>query len=74
MAANVEPSGTLIYRIDLQNSILFVLESEFGEDTKLRITDAATAAEFSLHLPSQHAALAIIDKQTKQIVAKYGLP
>ncbi len=74
MAANVEPSGALIYRIDLQNSILFVLESEFGEDTKLRITDAATAAEFSLHLPSQHAALAIIDKQTKQIVAKYGLP
>ena len=34
--------------------------------------DSVTGAELKFHLPAQHAALALIDKKTKQIVAKYG--
>jgi hypothetical protein len=72
MAPNSPPPGTLIYRIDLQDSLLYVFESEFDHDTSFKLTDEATSAELSLRLPAQHAALAVIDKHTKKVVAKYG--
>ena len=31
-----------------------------------------TGVKFNLRLAPQHAAIALIDKRTKQIVAKYG--
>jgi len=65
-------SGILIYPIDLQDSILYTFESEFDRDTDINLQDAATGAELKLRLPSQRAALALINKKTKQIVAKYG--
>jgi hypothetical protein len=65
-------SGVLIYPMELQDAVLYVLESETDQDTDLNLQDAATGAQLQLRLPAQHGALALIDKKTKQIIARYG--
>jgi hypothetical protein len=64
--------GVLIDAIELQDAILYVLESEVELDADMKLQDAATGAELKFYLPSQRAALALIGKKNKQIVAKYG--
>jgi hypothetical protein len=63
----------LIYPIDLSDAVLYVVESEFDRELKVNINDS-TIGEVNFRLAAQHAALFLIDKHTKQIVAKYGLP
>ena len=67
-----DPKSILIYPIELQDSVLYVMESQEDRDTDITLHDTTTGAELKLPLPAQRAALAIIDKRTKQIVAKYG--
>jgi hypothetical protein len=67
-----DPKSILFYPIDLQDSVLYILESEEDRDTDIALNDASTGAQLKVHLPAQRAALAVIDKHTKQIVAKYG--
>jgi hypothetical protein len=62
----------LLLQIDLQDAVLHILESESDSDITVKLTNDTTGTELKLNLPSQHAALALIDKHTKQIVAKYG--
>jgi hypothetical protein len=57
---------------DLQDAVLYVFENESVNDAALNLKDAATGVELSLTVPADRAALVIIDKRTKQIVAKYG--
>jgi len=64
--------GTLIYPTELQDAILYIFESEFSKDQDINFHDDVTGAEVKFHLPAQHAALALINKHSKQIVAKYG--
>jgi hypothetical protein len=64
--------ATLIYPTELQDAILYIFESEFSQDQDIDFHDDVTGAEVKFRLPAQHAALALIDKHTKQIVAKYG--
>lgn len=66
------PPGTLIYPIELQDSVLYILESESDQTADMNLRDVMTGAELKFRLPAQHAALVLIDKKTKQIVAKYG--
>jgi len=62
----------LIYPVKLEGAVLYIFESEWGQDTKIHIHDEDSGADVEFKLPSQRAALALIDKKTKQIVAKYG--
>jgi hypothetical protein len=64
--------ATLIYPTELQDAMLYIFESEFSQDQDINFHDDVTGAEVKFRLPAQHAALALIDKHTKQIVAKYG--
>jgi hypothetical protein len=64
--------GLLLYRIDLKDAVLYVLASESDRDTNIDLGDKITGAPMKLRLPAQRAALVLIDKKTKQIVAKYG--
>jgi hypothetical protein len=64
--------GTLIYPTELQDAILYIFESEFSKDQDINFHDDVTGVEVKFHLPAQHAALALINKHTRQIVAKYG--
>jgi hypothetical protein len=67
--------GILAYPIELQSSVLYVFESEFGPENVLvpiHLSDGVTGASLEIRLRAQHAALALIDKHSKQVVAKYG--
>lgn len=81
--ANIPPSWDgsilfgdpmLIYPIDLQNAVLYIFENESENETNLNLRDPITGAQFPVHVAPGRAALALIDKKTKQIVAQYGLP
>lgn len=65
-------AGLLIYPIQLENGVMYVIESECAEELDIDIRDTTTGVPLKLQLPPQRAALALIDKKTKQIVAKYG--
>jgi hypothetical protein len=64
--------GVLIYPTVLDDSVLYVMISEVTEDTKIDLRDKLTGARLNLLLPSQHAAIAVIGKREKAVVAKYG--
>jgi hypothetical protein len=68
----LDPQSVLVFPISLEDSMLYVIESQYSGDLDLLLHDTETDTGFNVHLRSQHAALAIIDKHTKQIVAKYG--
>jgi len=65
-------TGVLICPIELRDSVLYVLESETDQDTNVDLEDAATGARLQLRLPAQRGALALIDKNSKAVVAQYG--
>ncbi|PYT91474.1 MAG: hypothetical protein DMG36_18180 [Acidobacteria bacterium] len=66
------PPGVLIYSAELQDSVLYILESENAADTAIDLRDAVTGARLTLKLQAQHAALALIGKQEKAVIARYG--
>jgi hypothetical protein len=79
--ANIPPSvdsgflsgtGLFINSIDLQGAVLYIFENESVYDSGIGLKDATTGTELQFKLPSQRAALAVIDKKSKQIVARYG--
>ena len=66
------PLGVLISVTELQDSLLYVLESENVSDAAIDLRDAVSSARLTLKLPAQHAALALIGKKEKAIIARYG--
>ncbi|HMB84222.1 MAG TPA: beta-galactosidase [Terriglobales bacterium] len=64
--------GVLIYPTVLEDSVMYVMVSDAAEDTKIDLRDKLTGARLSLLLPAQHAAIAVIGKREKGVVAKYG--
>jgi hypothetical protein len=66
------PPGVLVNPTELQDSVLYILESENADDTPIDLRDVVTGTRLTLKLPAQHAALVLISKQTKSIIAKYG--
>jgi hypothetical protein len=81
--ANIPPSWDggilfgdtmLIHPIDLQNAVLYIFENESDQDNNLNLRDPITGAQFPVRVAPGRAALALIDKTSKQIVARYNLP
>ena len=64
--------GVLVYPIELQDSVLHVMVSDSSEDVKVDLRDTLTGARLTIPLASQHAALAVVGKQEKKVVAGYG--
>jgi Beta-galactosidase len=80
--ANILPSwdgsilfgdAMLIYPINLQNAVLYILENESDQEDNLSLRDPITGVQLPVRVAPGRAALALIDKYTKTIVAKYGL-
>jgi len=65
-------SAVLVYPMELKDAVLYVLESETDQDTEVVLEDTASGAYLQIRLLAQHGALALIDKKSKQVVAKYG--
>jgi hypothetical protein len=71
MPAPISP-GVLVYPVVLEDSVLYVMESDSADDTNIDLQDKLTGTRVTLRLPAQHAALALVGKQAKAVVAKYG--
>ena len=64
--------GVLVYPTVLDDSVLYILVSDSADDASVDLRDNLTGAPLTLMLKSQHAALALIDKLSKSVIAKYG--
>ena len=64
--------GILIFPTSLADSILYVFVSDSADDSTVKIQDMDTGLPLSFLLPPEHAAIAVISKKDKKLVAKYG--
>jgi hypothetical protein len=64
--------GVLIYPTALDDSVLYVMVSDAAEDVRIDLRDKLTGARLSLQLPAQHAALALVGRRERAVVARYG--
>jgi hypothetical protein len=71
VTGNLSP-GVLVFPIVLEDSVLYVMSSESAEDARVDLRDKLTGVRLSLQLPAQHAAMALIGKKGKTVVARYG--
>ena len=67
------PTGVLVFPTVLADSILYVFVSDLATDSAISLRDQITGVPISFNLPAEHAAIAVIGKKEKRIVAKYGL-
>ena len=66
------PPGVLVFPTVMADSVLYVIISDSDQDAAINIRDQATAAPLEFRLPAQHAAIAVIGKKERRVVAKYG--
>ena len=66
------PSGVLAFPTVLADSILYVFISDSAHDAAISLRDLTTGVQLALSLRSEHAAIVVIGKKDKKIVAKYG--
>ena len=66
------PAGVLIFPTVLADSVLYVMVSDAASDTAINLRDQTTNVPLTLTLNSQHAAIAVIGKKEKKVVAKFG--
>ena len=66
------PSGVLVFPTVLPDSVMYVFVSDTATDSAISLRDQATGASLTFNLPAQHAAIAVIGKKEKKVVAKYG--
>jgi hypothetical protein len=65
-------AGVLIYPLELEDSVLYVFASDSAENENIEIRDTPTGVSLQFTLPAQHAAMALIGKKEKAVIAKYG--
>ncbi|HEY6369951.1 MAG TPA: hypothetical protein VIX37_05190, partial [Candidatus Sulfotelmatobacter sp.] len=66
------PPGVLVFPTVLADSMLYVLASDSANPTSISLRDQATGAALAFTLPAEHAAMVVIGKKEKKIVAHYG--
>jgi hypothetical protein len=68
------PPGVLVFPTVLADSMLYVFVSDSANDTNISLRDQTTGVPVAFTLPAEHAAIAVIGKKEKKIVARYGFP
>ncbi len=66
------PPGVLVFPTVLADSVLYVFVSDSATDAPINLRDQITGAPLKFFLPAEHAAIAVVGKKEKGIVAKYG--
>ena len=66
------PRGVLVFPTVLADSVQYVLVNDSANDAVLSLRDQSTGVPLALTLPAEHAAIAVIGKREKKVVAKYG--
>jgi hypothetical protein len=64
--------GVLVDPVSLEDSVLYIFVSESAQDEAVKLQDKATSLPIAFTLPAEHAALALIGKKEKAVIAKYG--
>lgn len=62
----------MVYPVGLEDSVLYIMTSESADDAKVDLRDKLTGVRLTLQLAGQHAAVVLIGKQEKGVLAKYG--
>jgi len=65
------PRGVLVFPIALADSVLYVIVSDSADAAAISLRDQTTGVALSFSLPAEHAAMAVIGKRERKIVAKY---
>jgi hypothetical protein len=71
LASPVSP-GVLVYPTVLETAVLYVMTSESADSATIDLRDGTTGARVTLTLQPQHAAMALIGREEKSVVAKHG--
>jgi hypothetical protein len=64
--------GVLVYPTVLENAVLYVMSSESADNARIDLHDRTTGVQLTLTLQAQHAVMALIGREEKALVAKYG--
>jgi hypothetical protein len=65
--------GVLVQATPLADAVFYVFASDDAESARIDLKDRATGAKVSFTLPAQHAAMALIDRKTAEVVATVGV-
>jgi hypothetical protein len=66
------PPGVLVFPTALADSVLYVLVSDSAHDATINLRDQSSGVSLAFSLPAEHAAIAVISKKEKKVVARYG--
>jgi len=64
--------GILIFPMVHEDSVLYIMASESAEDAQIDLRDRTTGATVKLKLAGQRAAMALVSRKSRAVVAKYG--
>jgi len=64
--------GVMVYPMPLEDSVLYIFVSDYASDSQIDVRDKSTGTRMTFTLPAEHAALALIGKKEKSVIAKYG--
>jgi hypothetical protein len=64
--------GVMVYPLLLEDSVLYIFVSDYVDDSEISLRDKTTGAQLKFSLPAEHAAMALIGKKEKAVIAKYG--
>lgn len=64
--------GVMVLPVSLEDSVLYIIVSDNAGDAKIDLRDKTTGAQLTLNLSAEHAALALIGRKEKAVIAKYG--
>jgi hypothetical protein len=64
--------GVLIFPMVLEDAVLYIMASESAEDAQIELKDKTTGASLKLKLAGQRAAMAVVSRKSRGVVARYG--
>ena len=66
------PSGVLVYPTVLDDAVLYVFTSESAAPAQIAVRDKLTGVQISFVLAPERAAIALVSKERRTVIAKYG--
>jgi len=64
--------GGMVYPMPLEDSVLYIFVSDYASDSQIDVRDKSTGTRMTFTLPAEHAALALIGRKEKSVIAKCG--
>jgi hypothetical protein len=64
--------GIMIYPVSLDDSVMYIIVSDSAENAQVEFRDRSAGAVPPVNLSAGHAAVVLIGKKEKAVIAKYG--